>query len=99
MFSLELPHRGDSNEHTQYTIFKIKKKISLDYSKSAAMGFCSWELKNEFETTVVNKPSVFEPLKFYCVLNLRDNTSLTVLTSDYETFSSNQKQKHSFKVH
>ena len=29
-----------------------------------------WEfskgLKNEFETAVVNEPSVFEPLKFYC---------------------------------
>ena len=24
------------------------------------------KLKNEFETTVVNEPSVFEPLKFYC---------------------------------
>ena len=24
VFSLELPHRGDSNEYTQYTIFIIK---------------------------------------------------------------------------
>ena len=24
-------------------------------------------LKNEFETAVVNEPSVFEPLKFYCM--------------------------------
>ena len=24
MFSLESPHRGDSNEYTQYTIFHIK---------------------------------------------------------------------------
>ena len=39
MFSLELPHRGDSNEYTQYTIFNIKKKITLDYPKSAAVGF------------------------------------------------------------
>ena len=29
----------------------------MDFSK----GF-----KNEFETAVVNEPSVFEPLKFYC---------------------------------
>ena len=29
------------------------------------MGF-SKGLKNEFETAVVNEPSVFEPLKFYC---------------------------------
>ena len=29
VFSLESPHRGDSNEYTQYTIFNIKKKITL----------------------------------------------------------------------
>ena len=39
VFSLESPHRGDSNEYTQYTIFKIKKEITLIYPKSAAMGF------------------------------------------------------------
>ena len=39
MFSLELPHQGDSNVYTQYTIFIIKRKITQDYSKSAAMGF------------------------------------------------------------
>ena len=66
VFSLESPHRGDSNECTQYTIFNIKKKITLNYPKSAAMGFCAKGLKNEFETAVVNEPSVFEPLKFYC---------------------------------
>ena len=33
------------------------------------MGYCSWGLKNEFETAVVNEPSVFEPLKFYCIYN------------------------------
>ena len=26
VFSLESPHRGDSNEYTQYTIFNIKRK-------------------------------------------------------------------------
>ena len=39
VLSLESPHRGDSNEYTQYTIFSIKKKITLNYPKSAAMGF------------------------------------------------------------
>ena len=39
MLSIESPHRGDSNEYTQYTIFNIKKKITLNYSKSADMGF------------------------------------------------------------
>ena len=39
MFSLESPHRGDSNKYTQYTIFSIKKKTTPNYPKSAAKGF------------------------------------------------------------
>ena len=39
VFSLESLHQGDSNEYTQYTSFIIKKKITLNYPKSAAMGF------------------------------------------------------------
>ena len=69
LFSLELPHRGDSNEYTQYTIFNIKKKITLNYPKSASLGFFSKGLNNEFEAAVVNEPSVFEPLKFYCMFH------------------------------
>ena len=38
VFSLESPHRGDSNDYTQYTIFNIKRKVDLNYLKSAAMG-------------------------------------------------------------
>ena len=54
-----------ASSNTQYTIFNIKKKITLNYPKSAAMGFCAKGLKNEFETVVINEQSVFEPLKFY----------------------------------
>ena len=36
---LELPHRGDSNQYTQYTTFNLKKKITLNYPKSATTGF------------------------------------------------------------
>ena len=65
MFSLESPHRGDSNENTQYT-FNIKKNFTQNYPKPTAMGFCSKGLQNEFKTAMVNEPSVFEPLKFCC---------------------------------
>ena len=65
VFSLESPYQGDSNEYTQNSIFNVKKKVTLNYPKSAAMGFCSKGLKNEFETAVANEPSVFEPLKLY----------------------------------
>ena len=66
MFSLESPHRGDSNEYTLYTIFNINTK---NYPK--LFQICSYRiffkvLRNEFETAVVNESSVFEPLKFCC---------------------------------
>ena len=69
MFSLESPHRGDSNEYTQYTIFNLKKKITLHYPKSVAMGFCSKGLKNESLTAVINKPLVF-----FCIIHKKVRT-------------------------
>ena len=72
MFTLESPHRGDSNEYTQYTIFQYEKEKHPKISKICSYGFFSYGLKNEyeFERAVVNEPSVFEPLKFYCILHL-----------------------------
>ena len=69
VFSLESPHRGDSNEYTQYTIFNIhmyKKRKRPQISQICSYRIFSKGLKIEFETAVVNAPSVFEPLKFYC---------------------------------
>ena len=68
MFSLELPHRGDSNEYTKHTVFSIEEKVTLNCPKSAAMGFFCKGHANNFKTAVVNKPSVFEPLKVYCMV-------------------------------
>ena len=39
VLSFESPHPGDSNEYTQYTIFNVKKKNTLNYPKFAGMGF------------------------------------------------------------
>ena len=66
MFSLESPHRGESNGYTQYTSSHYKKENHLNYPKSAGMIFFSKGPNNEFETAVVNEPSMFEPLKVYC---------------------------------
>ena len=66
VFSLESPRLGDCNKYTQYTIFNIKKKITINYPKTAAMRF-SKGLKNEFNTAVVSEPSVFESLKVYYI--------------------------------
>ena len=48
VLSLESPHQGDSNENTKYTIFNIKKKITLNYLKYAAIGFFPRDLKMSF---------------------------------------------------
>ena len=72
-FLLESHHRGGSYEYTQYTIFNIEKKITLNYPNLQLCDF-SKGLKNEFETAVVNKPSVFEPLKVYCTAHSYNGT-------------------------
>ena len=66
MFSLESPRRGDSNEYTQYTIFNMNKN-TINYPNLQLRAFFPKGLNNEFETAVVNEPSVFEPLKFDCI--------------------------------
>ena len=48
VFSLESPHRGSSNDYTQYTNFNIKMKITLIYPKSAAMGCFPRDTKTSF---------------------------------------------------
>ena len=60
---------GTHNIPYQY----IQKKITQTYPKYNIV--CSYnifcqELKNEFEIAVVNEPSVFEPLKFCCILTV-----------------------------
>ena len=73
VFLLESPHPGDSNENTQHTIIDTKKKITRNYPKYNNV--CNYVfffffvrgLKNGFEIAVVNEPSVFEPMKFYCI--------------------------------
>ena len=42
------------------------------------LGFFSKGLKNEFETAVVNEPSVFEPLTVHCSLVVRMSRRLCV---------------------
>ena len=42
---------------THKILFSIFKKISLNYSKSAATGFFSQGLENKFEAAMVNDPA------------------------------------------
>ena len=71
MCSLESPHRGDSNEYSRHTIFNNKKENHPKLSQICSYGFFSQGIqKNEFESVVVNEPSVFEPLKVSVFSNL-----------------------------
>ena len=59
-----------SLEYTQHAIINIKKKITQNYPKYnnvCSYGIFPQGLKNEFKKAVVNEPSVFEPLNFYCM--------------------------------
>ena len=60
MFSLESPHRGDSKEYTMYH-FQFENKRKKEKENLQLVDF-SKGLKNEFETAVVNEPSVFQSL-------------------------------------
>ena len=71
VFSLKSPQRGDSNDNIQNTISQYEKNHPI-LSQICNCGICSKGLKNEFETAVVNEPSVFEPLKFYCMFLFPD---------------------------
>ena len=51
------------------SIHTIKKKITLNNPKSAAMGFFSKGLGNEFDPAIVNEPSVFGPSNLCCTLS------------------------------
>ena len=46
-------------------IFIIKKETHLKLS----YGIFPRDSKNQFEIALVNEPSVFEPLKVYCICN------------------------------
>ena len=54
--------------NTRNTPFSIEKeKNQSNIPNLQLWDFFSKGLKSEFETGVVNEPSVFEPLKFYCI--------------------------------
>ena len=49
VFSLESPHRDDSNEYTQHIIINIKKKSTKNYFKYNNSAAMSEGLKNELK--------------------------------------------------
>ena len=69
-------HRGDSNEYNKKKHPKLSRICSYMY------GIFSKGLKNEFEAAVLNEPSVFEPLKFYCNDISKHSLSLAAMKMD-----------------
>ena len=71
VFSLESPQLGDSNEYTQYTIFKIKKKLLLIIPKLSQI--CSYGIlfqeiqegvRNSRGKRAISVPAIEVPLYF-----------------------------------
>ena len=63
MFSLESPQMSTHN-----IPFSIQKENHPKIFQLSKYGIFFKGLKKHFETAAVNEPSVFEPLKFYCML-------------------------------
>ena len=67
VFLFKSPHRGDSNEYTQYTIFNMNKRHSLSFF----LQFCSYEIFLRYSRTTINEPSDgwMDDLQFYVLFN------------------------------
>ena len=89
--SLEAPHPVILIVHTIYHFQDKRKKITLNHSNSAAMGFSSKGLKNEFEIAMVNEQSVFKPLKVFCI-------SFLAHTIEKVTLFLQKIRQHPYKV-
>ena len=71
MYSLESPHRGDSNEYTQHTIIVYKiEKISLNY-RYLLPELVPWLTVSGSNYPCLERismvPKMFEPLRFDCM--------------------------------
>ena len=70
MYSLESPHRGDSNTHTQYTIIvEIEKKIpKLSHLLPDLVSWLTLSGSNyQYLQQIPIVLKMFEPLKFDCM--------------------------------
>ena len=70
VYSLELPHQGDSNEYTQHTIIMKELKKSLyycyllpDLAPGLTLSGSNYPYLEQFSMV----PKLFEPLKFDCI--------------------------------
>ena len=80
MYSLESPHRGDSNEYTQYTIFKINKKITRKYLKSAVKRFFPRDSRTSLKQQRAISVGATEVLLYiHCTIRLTERSFINNL--------------------
>ena len=63
--------------------FQYKKEKHPKLSQICSYGIVSQGLKNEFEAAMVNEPSGFEPLKFYCIYDLSNSAHGLMNTTQF----------------
>ena len=74
VYSLELPHRGNSNEYTQHTIILLKiENISINYRHllpdlALWLNLIGSNYPSLQQISVV--PKMFKPLKFNCIMGI-----------------------------
>ena len=70
---------------THNILFSIYKENQLNYPNTQLLGFFSKGLKDEFETAVVNEPSVFKPLKLTCIVTCNIDLNKPIITSSRQS--------------
>ena len=82
-YSLESPHRGDSNENIQHTFMLQKIKEILIMSPDLALSSTLIGSNYPCLELIFMVPKVFEPLKFDCIcsqhLKIYDIQSMSIL--------------------
>ena len=80
VYSLESPHRGNSNEYTQHTV--TRKKENLPKLSVYRIWRKPCGLKNLFDSSMVNEPSGVRAIDlFICVEVLRPSQPNVVMSS------------------
>ena len=67
---------------SQYTIYNIKKKITVNYPKSAVMGLCSRGLKNEFGKRAIGVRATEVLLYIFCYISNFRTSKVWYVTED-----------------
>ena len=76
VFSLESLHQGDSNEYTQYTIFSIKRKITLNYPKICSYGIIFQGTQERVQNSCGKRTISVQPTEVLMYVDVGKSTSI-----------------------